>query len=121
MKHPILFALFFVASSACAQLVSCSQEEFGTLSSGETVYRIFLELNDPNDFVQSVFAAGDNSLFIGSDIGGIKNSGFGAVTGDQLETGFCSFSPDICLDSYVTIGHAGSNGNGTTFYYDGTT
>ena len=80
------------------------------------MWRIFLETADSDDRVTAVFAAGGNTLVIGSSGGaGIINNQFGSVTGEQLLTNMCDFVPDLCLDSYVTIGHAGED-----LYYDGT-
>ena len=119
MKKTLLALLLaLICLPGLSQLTQVVHEYYGTRSSGEDVYRIFAELIDPTDLVSAVFAADNDLLYLGSDVGGIVNDGFGAITGDVLGTGFCAFSADICLDSYVTIGHAGSPVAGTTLYWD---
>ena len=113
----VVLCSFSVAQS---QLQSVVNEFYGTWSTGEEVYRIFAELEDPTDFVSSAFAAGSNSLSIGSDLGGIVNEANGAATGDTVPLNFCAFIADVCFDSYVTIGHAGVNA-GVTYYFDDVT
>lgn len=116
LSFAIVFALFSISS--LAQLNQVVNELYGTRTTGEEVYRIYAELEDPTDFVSSVFAGENDSLMIGSDIGGIVNDAFGSVTGDVLNVDFCGapfFAVDVCMDSYVTIGYAGS------FYWDDAT
>jgi hypothetical protein len=108
---------FSVTQSQLTQVVN---EFYGNRSTGEEVYRIFAELDDDTDFVSSIFAAADDALYIGSDLGGIVNEALGSHLGDQIPLGFCGFVADICFDSYVTIGYAGNNA-GTYYYYDGVT
>lgn len=113
---PFLAVLACLTSSA--QLQQVTHELYGTRSTGEEVYRIFALLEDPTDFVSSVYAAGNDALHIGSDVGGIVNDEFGGTTGDQINVAFCTLVADVCLDSYVTIGYTGvDEGNG--LYYDG--
>jgi uncharacterized repeat protein (TIGR01451 family) len=76
---------------------------------GYTTYRIFAELDNSGDFLSSVFAAEYHDLLLGGSGGVIWNSSAGATTGDALATGFCGFVPDICYDSFVTIGWYGPN------------
>lgn len=103
-----------------AQLDQVVNEYYGSLSTGEEVYRIYVQLDDPTDFVSMVYGSGNNSMYIRSDIGGLVNSSLGTITGDILQLGLCAFVTDACLDSYVTIGYAGQNG-GQGVYMDGVT
>lgn len=119
MKKLLLFLIVCAAGfSVNAQLDQVVNELYGTRTTGEEVYRVYAELTDPTDFVSSVFAANDDVLSIGSDVGNIINDAFGSTTGDVLNVAFCGapfFAVDVCLDSYVTIGWAG------TFYWDDVT
>ena len=114
-----LVALFSFSVTQ-SQLTQVVNEFYGNWSTGEEVYRIFAELDDDTDFISSIFAAGDDALYLGSDLGGIVNESSGSHLGDQLPINFCAFVADICFDSYVTIGYAGNNA-GTYYYYDGVT
>jgi hypothetical protein len=109
-----------VCLTSFGQLDMVVNEFYGTRSTGEEVYRIYAILEDPTDFISAVYGAGNNSLYIGSDIGGIVNDENGAITGDNLPLNFCPFIADVCFDSYLTIGAAGTN-TGEVMYYDGVT
>ena len=104
MKKLLLFLIVCAAGfGATAQLDGVVAEFYGNWSSGEDVYRIYAEMTGTNDFVSSVFAANDDNLSIGSDIGGIMNEGNGAALGDVLPLNFCAFVADVCFDSYLTL------------------
>jgi hypothetical protein len=81
--------------------------QFGPPVSGypenHITYRIYAELQNPNDFVSAIFAdPGCHSLSISAD-NQIFNHPFGATVGDALNIAFCGFVPTLCYDSYVTI------------------
>lgn len=118
----VLLTLITIAAFAgqmSAQLVRVYHEFHATKSTGEPVYRIYAELEDHTDFVSAVFAATNDQLFIGSDLGGIVNEEYGSITGDKLNLGLASSFEDLAYDSYVTVGAAGKL-NGTPRYFDGT-
>ncbi|MCB0761128.1 MAG: hypothetical protein KDC12_06350, partial [Flavobacteriales bacterium] len=76
---------------------------------GYNTYRIYAELQDATDFLSAVYAAGNDEVVLGGSGNSIYNDGFGATTGDGLNTGFCMFVPTLCYDSFVTIGWVGGN------------
>ncbi len=83
---------------------------------GYTTYRIFAELENDDDVLLAMFAYMDGpQLFIGSSSNTIWNSTNGSTVGSELATSFCQFTPEICFDSFLTIG------NIDAAYYDGVT
>jgi hypothetical protein len=106
-----LIACATLGGSLTAQVTSVSHEVFSVDGAGPgiTTYRIFADLQDPNDFLSSVYAAGNDGLVLGGSGNIINNIGSGATTGDALSTGFCMFVPALCFDSFVTIGWYGAN------------
>ncbi|MFT4678102.1 MAG: hypothetical protein ACI84C_000151 [Flavobacteriales bacterium] len=100
-----------LGGSLTAQVTSVSHEVFSVdgAGAGITTYRIYADLQDANDFLSSVYAAGDDALVIGGDDGTLYNDGAGSTTGDALAIGFCMFVPTLCFDSFVTIGWYGTN------------
>jgi len=75
---------------------------------GGVTYRVYAELQDPIDFVTSIYAIANcytmevlaNNTFF--------NTSFGGATGPALNAGFFGFVPELQWDSMVTIGRASS-------------
>ncbi|MGK0277331.1 MAG: putative repeat protein (TIGR01451 family) [Litorivivens sp.] len=104
----LVLATFLGSVGAAGQLNQVYPEVYAVDAiPGYTTYRIFAELNTPSDYLTAVFAAEEAVLSIGSSSNTIWNSLAGAVTGDALALGFCMFVPDLCYDSFVTIGWYG--------------
>jgi len=110
-----------------AQLVDVIVETFGTsvgtYPAGHTTYRVFARLQGPTDFLSAVYGIGsapadpdhelrilDNVLEPGTTTD--WNSGFGGVTGADINSAFCGIFPETCFDSFLTIGRANSSSPG---------
>lgn len=71
---------------------------------GTTTYRLYAELQDPDDFLSSVFAEdGCYSMHV-STTTSFFNSQFGSVLGSDINEGICGFFADFAFDSWLTIG-----------------
>ncbi|MCB0762921.1 MAG: hypothetical protein KDC12_15455, partial [Flavobacteriales bacterium] len=93
-----------------AQMATVHHEIFAVDGvAGYTTYRLFVDLENPGDILQSVFAVADHSLLLGSSENQIYNDEFGATVGDALNTAFCQFVPTLCFDSFVSIGWVGDS------------
>jgi len=72
---------------------------------GYVTYRVYAELNDPADFVSSIFAiSGCHDLMVTGDNAIFNDNIGGATSGDGINAGFCGFAPTICYESWFTIG-----------------
>ncbi|MDZ4751993.1 MAG: hypothetical protein SGI87_10290 [Flavobacteriales bacterium] len=111
-------------SQTQAQLVDVIVEECGTnfgtgYPSGHTTYRVFARLQDPGDFLSAVYGIGasnfdtDHTLTIAQSPNEqyattLWNSPFGGLTGADINTAFCGIFPEVCFDSFLTIGRGNS-------------
>jgi hypothetical protein len=75
---------------------------------GHITYRIYAELQDPTDFVSSMFGVSNCHDLIITTGNAIWNSSFGGVTGDALNAAFFPIVPNLVYDSFLTIGRASS-------------
>jgi hypothetical protein len=132
----LLFSLCFGISqnlNVNAQLVDVIVETFGFSSgsypSGHTTYRVYARVQHSSDFVAAVYGvgaqAGENyhSLIIGDNISEsgsttFWNSVYGGVTGPDINSAFCAIFPDVCYDSFITIGRHNSSSPGGTINVD---
>jgi hypothetical protein len=104
-----IFAMLSI-SKAQAQLTQVYNEVYAVDGvTGYTTYRIFADLDNPEDFLSSIAATEGAPLMLGGSGNTIWNSEAGAAIGDILSTGFCNFIPDLCFDSFVTIGWYGAD------------
>jgi hypothetical protein len=124
MKKLLSFLVAFVCCfSMNAQLVDVIVETFGTSTgtypAGYTTYRVFARLQDSNDFLSSVYGIGsapadpDHQLIIGDNVlepgsHNIWNNALAGLTGPDVNAGFCGIFPELCFDSFLTIGRANS-------------
>jgi hypothetical protein len=106
-----LIALATLGGSLTAQVTSVSHEVYAVdlAGPGLTTYRIFANLQDSDDFLSSVYAAGNDELVLGGSGGVLNNIASGSITGDALGIGFCAFVPELCYDSFITIGWVGTD------------
>ena len=120
----LIFALWITALSINAQLVDVIVEEYGapgsgTYPDGYMTYRVYALLQDPTDFLSSVFGTGyyandpQHTLMLGSIPGypistTFWNSAFGGITGPDVNPAFCAIFSEVCYDSFVTIGRQNS-------------
>lgn len=116
--HLLLLGMLFSVTTS-AQLVQVVNEVYydpnvnGPVAgypAGHVTYRIYAELQDPTDFVSSMFAVANCHDMIISTGNGIWNSALGGAIGDQINLAFCGVFPETCYDSFLTIGRA-SNGD----------
>jgi hypothetical protein len=132
MKVKFLHSIFFVlclniSQSISAQLVDVIVEEFGTSTGtypeGHTTYRVYARLEDSTDFLYSVFGTGffeedanrplivcDNVVTPGSTT--CWNHPLGGLLGSDILMPLCNIIPEVCYDSFVTIGRANSGDPG---------
>ncbi|MEY3398111.1 MAG: hypothetical protein RL220_705, partial [Bacteroidota bacterium] len=124
----LIFFAFTLCANGNAQLVDVIVEEYGTSTGaypdGYMTYRVFARLQDPTDFLSAVYGIGggdpndpQHSLTIGQVPGcdvqvPTWNSSFGGLTGPDVNAGFCGFIPELCYDSYITIGRDNSGDPG---------
>lgn len=106
-----LIACATLGGSLTAQVTSVFHEVHAVDQAGPgiTTYRIYADLQDADDFLSSVFAAGNDALVLGGSGNVVNNIASGSATGDGLAVGFCGFVPALCFDSFVTIGWFGTN------------
>lgn len=106
----LLLVCTTLGGSLSAQVTAVFHEVFAVdlAGPGLTTYRIFANLQDSDDFLSSVYAAGNDYLLLGGTGDIIVNNSSGATVGDALATSFCMFVPELCFDSFVTVGWFGS-------------
>lgn len=81
-------------------------------SPNHKTYRIYAELQDPEDFVSSVYAI-DGCYEVSIECGNsIWNSSFGGVTGETINSAFFATFPEMQYDSFVTIDKENSSSPG---------
>jgi|GEM_PF-1829782 len=119
-----IISLFFsiVCLGATAQLNQVILEEYYNPDDGPLVdgypedhitYRMYALLEDPDDFVYTIFAvSGCHSLHINAE-SQFYNNAEGGVLGEHINLGACIANPSLCYDSFATIGrqHNLSPGN----------
>lgn len=71
--------------------------------SGFTTYRLFAELDQPEDQLLAVFGDSDNEMSIQSTSSFWQHP-VGALTGDGIQSALLATFPSLAYDSYVTIG-----------------
>lgn len=106
----ILFLALF-AAGAKAQLTQVVLEEYTgqnpeNIPEGYTCYRIYAELNDPDDALVSVFGADCEPLEINLITGEIFNHAAGATVGNEFSDVLLDVLPDVEYDSYLTVNQA---------------
>jgi hypothetical protein len=117
MKRFLLLSLFAVCSwfGGSAQLVQVVNEVYydpnvgpavAGYPAGHITYRIYAELQDPTDFLSSVYAvAGCHTLSLDAGPGNaIWNSNFGGTLGSEINAAFFPIVPSLRYDSFGTIG-----------------
>ncbi len=121
MKKFLLSVAVLISVTACqAQIVSLELETIcdGTcpgISSDYKTQRLWANMTSANDMITVVYGVLGSPLYIQTDCC-FYNSAVGAPTGDQVNCSFCSFFPDLCYDSWVTIGRACTSDPGAQIY-----
>lgn len=124
-----LFSVILISMTSIsnAQLVDIIVEEYGQSTgeypAGHTTYRVYARLEDPEDFLSAVYGIGespsdpdhtliicDNYNFPGSTT--CWNSALGGVSGPAVNAAFCAIFPEVCYDSFLTIGRENSTSPG---------
>ena len=82
-------------------------EQSPAVGAGGTVYRFYVESNDPSDKFSAVYG-NDQKHLIFDTPAGIFNSGFNASwNASGINAAFLPLAPDLADDSYATIGLTG--------------
>jgi hypothetical protein len=81
---------------------------------GYTTYRIFAEMYNENDYCFAITGHEFSPLTMGGSSDEVWNHSGGTVVGSGLNTVFCEFDPQICYDSFLTIGNIDG------YFFDGT-
>lgn len=117
LRTLLILTIFLGSIGAAGQLNQVYPEVYAVDGiPGYTTYRVFAELDSPTDFIAAVAAMDDNPLVIGGSGNEIWNDANGVTVGSELAVGFCMFVPELCFDSYVTIGwHGEEDFQGGTF------
>lgn len=110
--HALLIYLFFGLSAAWSQAGSFLIEEYmvhdgvqGVASlAGQTTYRYYLELSDPEDFVSAIYGGDTAPMSLELDAP-MFNSPFatGATAGGVIPL-VANYFPEVAYDSWITIG-----------------
>jgi hypothetical protein len=132
-KSVLLFAILLAGLfQSKAQLVDVIVEEYGTSTgnypAGYMTYRVYARLNDALDQVSMVYGVGwsdsgpQHPLTIGTLPNSscettIWNSPSGSISGDALNSALCGVFPEVCYDSFITIGRASSSDPGSEVIY----
>lgn len=127
MKSLLTITLVALVTTTSSQLVQVYSEVYYDPIEGPAVenypspnhktYRIYAELQDPEDFVSSVYAIEgcyELSLECGNSI---WNSSFGGVTGESLNSAFFDIFPESQFDSFVTIDRENSASPGESVLF----
>ena len=82
-------------------------EESAAVGAGGTVYRFFIEANDPTDKISAIYGNDQEPLVLTTPEG-IWNSSFSTSwNASGINPAFLAFVPDLVDDSYATIGLSG--------------
>ena len=107
-----IFALIFgtFSSQLFAQSdYSLTVEEHAVdIIPGETTYRLYVNLANPDDFLSSVFGNDVDPLTLETE-NGFYNDSFGAAVASGINPAFLAFFPSIGGDSWITIGIESQN------------
>jgi len=79
--------------------------EYADIPAGYVTYRVYVQMQNPTDFMSAVFALLPNQINI-STTGNFWHSPFGAPSqsGDANSCAFYGFFPSLEYDSYITVG-----------------
>ena len=133
-----LFAAFMCVATVNAQLVGVVVESAndgsvgitpgflgpllcpgGTQPAGTTTYRVYAELQDPDDFLSAMFAipgGGANPTcypLVVNTTTSFFNSPIGQADGGGVIEAACGSFPDVYWDSFMTIGREFSDDGGS--------
>ena len=109
MKHLSLGALLILGSQIIgfAQAYTLTIEDAPAVGTGGTVYRFYVNSNDPTDKISAVYGNNNANLIINTPSGIFNspyNAGWNAAGVSSL---FLGVFPDLADDSYATIGLSG--------------
>jgi hypothetical protein len=99
-----LVALSCVLSNQMSAQYSLTVESSAAAGTGGTVYRFYVNANDPTDKFSAVYGTDVDNLVLNTP-GGIFNSSFNSSwNASGINEAFLAFFPDLADDSYATIG-----------------
>ena len=88
----------------CAGSYTLTVEEYAVdIVPGQTTYRMYVDLVNPDDFVSSVFGNDVDELSLETE-NGFYNDPMGASVATGINPAFIAFFPTIGADSWITIG-----------------
>jgi hypothetical protein len=119
MKKVLMLLAFASSVEAYAQVQYLYLD---TLCSGNcpgvppeyTTVQLYAHCTNPSDVISTVYGMQETPLYITTDCC-FYQSALGSNSGGSVNCSFCSFFPDACYDSWVTIGCACSAGCGAGF------
>lgn len=110
LKKLYLLVCCLSAVALSAQVTNISIETFyvdnNTITGypdGHTTYRVYANCTSATDVVSTVYGDIYSPMTV-SVSSTIWNTAFGGTTGPAINGGFCAVFPEVCLDSFVTIG-----------------
>ena len=77
--------------------------EYSSVIEGQTTYRFYVDVENIDDFVSSVYGNDMTPMSISTEAG-FYNDSFGSTTASGINLAFVSFFPTIAGDSWITIG-----------------
>ena len=93
----------------CEEAYTLTVEEFAMdIVPGQTTYRMYVNLVNPDDFLSSVFGNDVDALSLETE-NGFYNDPMGASVATGINPAFISFFPTIGADSWITIGLESQN------------
>ena len=106
MKRLSTLALFLLCWNvgADAQYSLTVESTPATTMAGQTVYRFYVDMQDPGDELLSVYGNSQSNLIVNAP-DGIYNSGFNASwSAEGINPAFLPVFPELADDTYATIG-----------------
>jgi hypothetical protein len=99
------------------ELVYTDDETVVGYPSGFSTWRVFVHLMNADDFLSAVYSVeGQQPLTITSTTQQVWNSGWGAVTTNDINVSTFTDHPEAQYDTWVTIGEEDSSAPGDIFY-----
>ncbi|MGB0422849.1 MAG: hypothetical protein ACPGED_00940, partial [Flavobacteriales bacterium] len=121
MKNACLFLAMALPMMSICQLNQIVLEEYlpegfaEYQPDGTTTYRLYAELNDPNDALIAVWGSSCSTLSINTTTNFYNEPNFGVVLASEAETDMLESHPEVRFDSWLTIGYDLSQSNGDQF------
>ncbi len=96
--------LSFFAFVSAQEYTLTLEEHAADIISGQTTYRMYINMANTDDFLSSIYGGDNAPLMISTSDNSFYNSEFGGVTASNVNPAFLAFFPELAGDSWVTIG-----------------